>query len=271
MLSKYIDHRYIDRYWIYTAVLVAAAIPFILIAMSVDSRTFNGINVWIKPLKFHLSGVLHLVTLFAVTSLMDDVARRKRLLQVLILTSCIATVFEMAFIDIRAGQAIASHYNYSTPLNALLYALMGVGAVTMILPTLYLGVKFIRFGERFQCGAGLRLGIMIGFPAAFVLTLVFAGYMSSAGSHWTSGQETDAGGLWLFGWSTTGGDLRPAHFFALHMMQVVPLAGWLGDRWSTDGTSWGVRAAWTTAIFMVVLSLYAFFQALKGEAFIGVA
>ena len=36
----------------------------------------------------------------------------------------------------------------------------------------------------------------------------------------------DATGLPFFHWSTTGGDLRVAHFAALHIMQAVPLIAW---------------------------------------------
>jgi hypothetical protein len=43
------------------------------------------------------------------------------------------------------------------------------------------------------------------------------------GSHWVGGTASDAGGLWLMGWSRDGGDLRVAHFFATHAMHVVPL------------------------------------------------
>lgn len=42
------------------------------------------------------------------------------------------------------------------------------------------------------------------------------------GSHWIGGDQTDATGIPLLGWSTTGGDLRPAHFLGMHVMQILP-------------------------------------------------
>lgn len=42
-------------------------------------------------------------------------------------------------------------------------------------------------------------------------------------SHWIGGTESDKNGLWLFGWSRDGGDLRVAHFYSLHAMQFIPL------------------------------------------------
>ena len=48
----------------------------------------------------------------------------------------------------------------------------------------------------------------------------------SGAGHWIGGDQTDATGLPFFHWSTTGGDLRVAHFAALHLMQAVPLIAW---------------------------------------------
>ena len=257
-----------DRLWLKTAWLIAAMVPITLVAMYFEQRTFNGINVWIKPLKFQISTAIHLITLYVVTALMTDAARRKKTLVGLIWLSAIASLFEIIIISLRASQATASHYNYDTPMDGLIYALMGIGAVSMLLPALYLGVKFFRDTSGFEGGAGLRFGIAQGFTAAFVLTLLFAGYMSSSGSHWTSGQSTDAGGVWLLGWSQTGGDLRPAHFFALHMMQVLPMAGMFGDSLFKGDVRRAKWLVWAALILMAAASISTFAQALNGNAFI---
>jgi len=51
--------------------------------------------------------------------------------------------------------------------------------------------------------------------------------MSNQTGHWVGGLQTDAGGVPIFGWSRSGGDLRVAHFFGLHLMQALPIAAWL--------------------------------------------
>lgn len=257
-----------DRLWLQTALLIAAMVPVTAVMLYLEQRTFNGINLWIKPLKFQASVVIHLITLYLVATLMTDVARRKNSLLGLIWLSAIASLFEIIIITLRASQAAASHYNDSTPMDELIYALMGLGAVSMLLPALYLGVHFFRDTVDFKGGAGLRFGIASGFVGAFVLTLLFAGYMSSYGSHLTSGQGTDAGGMLILGWSQTGGDLRPAHFFALHMMQVLPIAGMLGDsifKGDAQRVKWPV---WLSLLLMSGLSISTFMQALNGNALI---
>ena len=49
--------------------------------------------------------------------------------------------------------------------------------------------------------------------------------ISTYGGHWVGGTATDAGGLPIVGWVRDGGDLRVAHFFALHAIQLIPLFG----------------------------------------------
>ena len=45
-------------------------------------------------------------------------------------------------------------------------------------------------------------------------------------------------GLPLVNWSTVAGDLRVAHFFGLHGLQIIPLfALWLSGKWKTPMTS----------------------------------
>ena len=56
------------------------------------------------------------------------------------------------------------------------------------------------------------------------------------------------------------GDLRPAHFLALHAMQVLPLVGWWIDR--RGGAS--LRALHSSAAAWALLTVAVFAQALAG-------
>jgi len=81
-------------------------------------------------------------------------------------------------------------------------------------------------------GPGTLLAKTVGwsFIIAAPLTIITAATLSAMGSHWIGGDQTDATGLPFFHWSTTGGDLRPAHFFSLHLIQIAPAAALSGSR-----------------------------------------
>jgi hypothetical protein len=64
----------------------------------------------------------------------------------------------------------------------------------------------------------------------------------------------------LLGWSGQVGDLRPAHFLALHAMQVLPLLGWWLDRRGQPAR----KTVWTVAAVYAALTLAVFVQALMG-------
>jgi hypothetical protein len=72
--------------------------------------------------------------------------------------------------------------------------------------------------------------------------------------HWIGGDLNDASGLPIFKWSTTGGDLRVAHFIGLHAMQIVPLAALSGKR----------SVVWGVAIVLTIATVLTYFQALSG-------
>jgi hypothetical protein len=87
--------------------------------------------------------------------------------------------------------------------------------------------------------------------------------LSSNGGHFVGVPGAGAGTLPVFGWSTAVGDLRPAHFLALHAMQAIPLLGWLADR-----RGWRTAVVGASALGYGVLTLAVFAQALAGRPLI---
>jgi hypothetical protein len=69
-------------------------------------------------------------------------------------------------------------------------------------------------------------------------------------------------------WSTTGGDLRVAHFLGLHAIQVLPASAWLISKHQ----SWTIRLktflvlALSGAFGSIVAALY--LQAMRGAPFL---
>lgn len=233
-----------------------------LAAMGLDARTLNGINVWIKPLKFEVSLAVQLLSVAWLMLFLPE--RQGRLVRGLAIVMAGAAFFEIAYIALQASRAEASHYNVATPIAGLMYSLMGVGAVALVATSGWIGALILRRGDTirpivFAAGLGLVLGSAVGG--------ITGAYMSSQTGHWVGGMATDAGGLPLFGWSRTGGDLRIAHFFGLHMIQILPLTAWVGASFLPERLQKSAIIAIAVAGCLVTFSV--FVQAIKGMPLLG--
>jgi hypothetical protein len=231
-----------------------------LIAYGLDDRLLHGISVWWKPLKFEVSLSLHFVTLIWLARLLSTDARQSRLLRRSMLAAATMAVLEISYIALQAARGRASHFNFETPLEQALYSLMGVGATVIVAGSFVFGWLIWRSRPAVGDGqSGLRNGAVLGLILGSLATLAIGGYLGSQSGHWIGGPSTDASGLPLTGWSTTGGDLRPGHFLATHMMQVMPVFGLIADRLRLRSS-----AVWIAAALYLTLVAAITAQALSG-------
>jgi hypothetical protein len=209
--------------------LMVIGIVFCTTMLLVDGHMFAGINAWEKPAKFFLSLGVQALTVAWAISLILKPARGIKTASWIYVT---AAWFEVIYITFRAARGEASHFNSSSVTAIVLYGLMGVGALMLTSTSAFIGWRvWQQRGTslvREAAGMGLMLGALLGTIAG--------AYLSSRGSHWIGGDQTDATGLAFFHWSTTGGDLRVAHFIGLHATQFVPLAALSRDRRIVYGT-----------------------------------
>ena len=251
------------RYTPLAALLALATLP-LLGALAIDPRLFNGISVWVKPLKFFAATILYLRTLawfarHAATQLRQRPWWRWHERAVV----C-AIVLEMIWITGAAALGTASHFNLSSPLAGSLYALMGLAAVLLTSASSTLAWAIHRHPGS-ELPPAIACALVWGLALTLPLTLLTAGTLSAMGSHWIGGTPRDAGGLVIMGWSRDGGDLRVAHFFATHAMHAVPLAGLLCWRLFGRDALAAVRLA---ALAYVLFVTWTFVQALSGRPFI---
>ena len=245
------------------ALLLAMMVPTML-AMTLDARVLNGIPVWIKPLKVEFSVAVHLLTIAWLANLLPAEVREGRAMRRAAAALIVAGMFEVLYIALQAARGQASHFNQSNVVAIAMYALMGVGAVTLVAVSARVGVLILRQGDRrdplvFAAGWGLVLGSVLGG--------LTGAYLSAQAGHWVGGTPSDAAGLPIFGWSRDGGDLRVAHFAGLHLMQVMPFAAWLLHKRAAPATTRRVVIA--IAATGTLLTAAAFAQALAGRPLIG--
>jgi hypothetical protein len=242
------------------AVLIALAMGPLFGAFLIDQRLFQGINLWIKPLKFHLALVVYLLTLAAFSRFASAELRSQPWWRWYERVVVLAVVLELIWIGGAAALGTASHYNESTPLATAVYSFMGVAAVLLTSASATLAWAIHRHPAG-DLSPAVRTGLVWGLSLTLLLTLVTAQTLASMDSHWASGTLNDAAGLWLLGWSRDGGDLRAAHFFATHAMHAVPLLALVSARLFGPEARTPVRLA---ALAYVGFVAFVFVQALKG-------
>ncbi len=243
-------HRGSPKLWINGWIMLAlfAVCSFLPLF---DVRTLIGVSVWEKPMKFFLSIGLHFLTIAWALSLAQATTRQYRSFRWSINALLAASWLELMIISTRAFRGEASHFNTETMLDGLFYSMMGVGAVTMTFSSGLIGFRIWQNRRSSVWADAAGVGLMLGA----VLATITAGYMSSQqAGHWVGGDLTDATGLPFFHWSTTGGDLRVAHFIGLHAMQIVPFAALSGKR----------ALVYLAAAVVVALTIATFMQAVMG-------
>lgn len=195
------------------AVLMAASSVVLLGVTAVDHRELLGAPLWLKPLKFTISFTLYSGTLAWMLGQLREPALRRAGWAV-----TIASAIEMAVILFQAARGVRSHFNDDDLLGMLLFDLMGATIVVLYLGTIAIALRFLREPGRDRASAlAIRLGLgvgLVGLAVGFV--------MVGNGGH-AIGVLDGGPGLPLLGWSTTGGDLRIAHFVGMHALQLLPL------------------------------------------------
>ena len=230
------------RLTLYGLVLLGLLLPM-AIAAGFDPRTLRGVDVWIKPMKFAGSiAVLALTTAWFAGHLPPRV-RAGRAMDRIVWLLIGAGSFELGYIALQAALGQGSHFNVQDPLHAVMYALMGIGALALTATQPMLAWLLWRHPDPSR-PAALRLAILIGL----VLTFVFgAGIGLLLAQH-----QPPSGGATvpLLGWALTGGDLRPAHFVGIHVGQALPLVGHLVA--ARDGAE-AKRTVWLAALAYALL------------------
>lgn len=270
----------VDHLWQASPPLTAVGLLMLLagvaslVGLFVDPRTITGAPAWLKPLKFAISTAVYSFTLAWIFGLLSDWPRTRRVVG---WTTAIVFVLEVAIIDLQAWRGTTSHFNVSTPFNAVLFFVMG-GAIllqTFISVTVAVALWRQRFADR-ALGWALRLGMTLTIAGAMVgpmmtrptrtqIAAVRAGApMTVVGSHSVGGPDGGPG-LPVTGWSRDHGDLRVSHFIGLHALQALALVAIGLRRWRRPDDV-RVRAVLAAAASYGSLFLLTLWSALRGQS-----
>ncbi|HZE37613.1 MAG TPA: hypothetical protein VE172_02275 [Stackebrandtia sp.] len=222
----------------YTAAMVITALVA-AVGLLVDDRLITGAPAWAKPLKFSLSFIFYGGTL---AILLPMVRKAPRFVWWVGTVIVAASTIEMVAIVGQVIRGHASHFNNTTPLDALVFQIMGATVVVLWTATLVASIMLWRqpIGDRALTWS-LRLGSVISLVGMALAGLMLgpkpgqiADGAKMIGAHTVN--AADGGpGLPILGWSSVHGDLRIPHFVGMHGLQILPvlalvLAWWAGRR-----------------------------------------
>ena len=237
---------------------VAIAHLVLLLVMLViapfDGRTVMGVNPWIKPMKFAASIAIYLLTM---GWLLDELPWREKTRRRVNWAIAGTLIVEIVLITMQAARGVTSHFNKATVFDAAVFAVMGTAITLNILVAAYVALKFWRTAALPAPYLwGIRLGLTI-----FVLASL-EGFAMVAHSAHSVGVADGGAGLPVVNWSTRGGDLRVAHFFGIHALQVLPLIGYIlsskrAAELSLNSARWVQAAGVVYAFFSLLLFLWA--------------
>lgn len=248
--------------WARFACLLLLAMPFCLALLVFDTRTIDGENVWVKPLKFLVSLAVFYATLAWYAGWIAPAVRRSWGWVWTARLSIAVGAAEMVWLLAAATLGVRSHFNPDPGWRMAYYA-AGVGATGLMGVVLAQGVAVLRHPAP-GVEPALRLAAVLGAGLTGVCTLVAAGVLAAGSGHFIGVTPGAGETVPVFGWSRVGGDLRIAHFLALHAQQALPVfvLAWLALRFPRPRVAVALFASGWFA-----LTGYALSAALAGRPF----
>ncbi len=246
-----------------TGLFMLLLIPPTLAAMAIDPRLHLGENIWIKPLKFEISLAVYFLTLAFYARWLPAGLTQKIWYRLFAASVVIATLAEMIWIGGAAAMGTSSHFNVSSPFMARLYPIMGLLATLITSATAVYAFHIWR-NKNSGLTLGSQLAMTTGLFLTLPLTLIVAFTLAGNGGHFVGGSGSES--LPLLGWSRDGGDLRVAHFFALHAMHFVPAAGLVLEKLVAERKAMVLVLAF--AALYAGLVAHTFVEATRGQAFL---
>jgi hypothetical protein len=192
----------------------------LLILLPFDTVQVGGRYRLIKPLNFSMSMAMYLAT---VVVLLDYLRASMWWKKVIGWGVSICILTAITCITMQAARGTTSHFNNSTPFDSTVSSLMDI--VDPLNSVFVLVLLIFALQAKYNVSRSSQLGIVFGI-LVFLAGSVIGGVMVAHGQS-VVGVAPGGPGLPVVNWSTTGGDLRVAHFLGIHALQILPIAGWL--------------------------------------------
>src|SRR5690242_16091333 len=200
--------------------MLMLSVPLFALAGLFQPATASTVNAWIKPIKFAISFATFVWTVSLFLSCLQIPAWQTRLVRQLIAVSVLIEMICLAAQAWRGAGPAAGGIDFWILQATTAMVSVNTMVTIWLLITFSRSRQFLVILDRAQVLA-IRLSIII-----FLAGNAVGGYMLARGSH-TVGAADGGPGLPFVNWSVIAGDLRIAHFIAIHAIQIVPLFAWL--------------------------------------------
>jgi hypothetical protein len=218
-------------------------------------------NPWIKPIKFSMSFSTFASTISVLLLVLRIPKWQLTLARRAIATSVALEIMSLAAQAWRSAYHLSGHSLIDSSLAQMTNSMVMVntGIVCWMLALFCANHVHADKIDRPMVSA-IRYSIVI-----FLAGNAIGGYMLARGSH-TVGVGDGGPGLPFVNWSVIGGDLRIAHFIAIHAIQIVPLFAYILSQMSPVlPVKYRRIAAGTVALVVSVAVGATFVQAALGH------
>lgn len=183
----------------------------------IDQRELQGVNVWIKPLKFFVSIGVFFWTMGWFLDYLEEPKKVKKISSWIFILMAI----ELILITFQASRGKLSHFNISSILDGVIFQLMGIAIFLNSLVVFWFFLLLRKVKD-------LPKGYLLALRTGLIIFLIagFEGFLMAGRLGHTVGAVDGQEGIFLLGWAKAYGDLRVFHFLGLHALQVLPLLAW---------------------------------------------
>lgn len=236
----------------YGILMLAGAVVTGILSVTTSVQVM-GVNAFVKPMKFFLSGFVLAWTMAYFMQYLHN----QRQVAVYNWVYVVTITYELLAITWQAALGKQSHFNKDTSFDYIVFVMMGVMITVITLWTAYIGYLFF-VQKHFDASPVLVWSIRLGL----IMTALFAlegGVMAGMLRHSVGGADGGAG-LPVVNWSRGHGDLRVAHFFGIHALQLIPAASVLLAK--------NIAHVFVIAALYFVFVTFTFIQAFLGRPFL---
>lgn len=241
-----------------------AVVPVFAAMAFLASGSLTGVNPWIKPIKFSISFSTFAFTISLFLTALRIPGWQLKLARRVIAGSVALEIASLGAQAWRTAHAVAGQTWIDGSLAQM------TNSMVMVNTAIVIGILALYCANRVKVQmvdvpmmAAIRYSIGI-----FLAGNAIGGYMLARGSH-TVGTVDGGPGLPFVNWSTIAGDLRIAHFIAIHAIQIVPLFAYVLAQMAPIPTVKQRRIAVAAVAVAVALAVGAtFVQAAVGMPFL---